>query len=803
LSTPAASKVSRGRYLATGPPQEIVPIVDSNFESNIRGIYVIGDVTGFPLVKIAANQGREVIERMEAGGVVNADDNSDQLGLDLVIVGAGPAGISAAIEAEKRGWKYVLLERSKAASTVRSFPPGKKVYAEPRSIANNSALNVGADLDKAEFLEEVQSAVREHSLNLKEDTEVARVRQVGDGELAVDTKSGHTFPTRNVIIAVGRQGQPRLLTAPGTDMAHKVTYRFHTVEDYIDKNVLVVGGGNSAIEAALMLQNNNNVTLSYRGDNFYRAKDENRELVEQAMTDGRIKVLFESNVVEVREAEVDIDQSGTVTTLPNDNVIVQIGSLPPIDFLYDMGLELDGVWTRKRFFWAAVGLAVGIFIYFFAKSFVLLPEKAGTGRWLIPVAQWLGNPAMDGSRICEFLLEPFSTMVTWILPIPWLVLLAVFFANTGLTMRRKKPLLNHQFTQWSLAVGAMIYYCNFAAPSIFTLDSAQAGHGPYYLPGFSWMFAVVPSYFANLGGFYYLTYFSAITGFGLYWAIRTNHRILWRRNLTIIAVQWTLWWGIPTFLVVFMGTNPWTPLISRSLNAWPLKIDAFTVDASVVRPGDPAWWYTVAVVGVVWAVVLTFILIPLFTIKWGKIYCSYICSCGALAETVGNGFRHRGPKGDGPRRLEKYGFVFIALAAVATVASLLGFTGPLQYYNYWVGTFLAGALAIGLYPFLGQRIWCRMWCPLAFWMNFWGRWSQFKITPEKGKCIDCNVCNQYCQMGIDIKSRALQGKPITLVDTPCVGCAECVMRCPMEILHLGDLPNNEPQLYSIGMPEHE
>ena len=77
-------------------------------------------------------------------------------------------------------------------------------------------------------------------------------------------------------------------------------------------------------------------------------------------------------------------------------------------------------------------------------------------------------------------------------------------------------------------------------------------------------------------------------------------------------------------------------------------------------------------------------------------------------------------------------------------------------------------------------------------MNFWGRWSRFKITPEPGKCIDCNMCNQYCQMGIDIKTRALRGEPVTLVDTPCVACGECVVRCPMEILHLGDLPANKP-----------
>ena len=254
-------------------------------------------------------------------------------------------------------------------------------------------------------------------------------------------------------------------------------------------------------------------------------------------------------------------------------------------------------------------------------------------------------------------------------------------------------------------------------------------------------------------------------------------------------------------MVALFGRSAIAPVLKKSLNAWPLNMSAFQA-SPIAGSGDPAWWHLVGVVGVVWAVVLTFVIIPLFTIRYGKIYCSYICSCGALAETVGNSFRHRGPKGDWPRKLEKYGYIFILLATIATIADLTGFrpilwaTGQeavrldlLGWYDIWIGTFLAGAMAIGLYPFLGQRIWCRMWCPLAFWMNFWGRWSQFKISPEKGKCIDCNVCNQFCQMGIDIKGRALRGEPVTLVDTPCVGCQECIVRCPMQILHLGDAPN--------------
>ena len=783
----AVGSRSPAHYFATVPPQEILPIVDSRYESSVKGIYVIGDVTGLPLVKVAANQGVEVISKMEADGRFKRRDADDER-LDLVIIGGGPAGLSAAIEAEKRGLRYVLLERNKVASTVRSFPPGKKVYAEPQFVANTSELDVDEDLDKDEFLSRIQSLVEGRQLKIKEDTEVKDVRKRSERQFEIKTKEGKVFPARQVLVAIGRQGQPRLLTCPGADNAVKVTYRLHTPQDYDRKKILVVGGGNSAIETALLLMEHNEVTLSYRGDNLFRAKEDNRKLIEQAALDGKITILYSSNVKAIREADLDIDINGQLQTIANDHVIVQIGTLPPVPFLMDMGLELDGVWTPKRVAMSLVGLLVGFLIYFGAKHFVLRPEAAGQGLLLIP-----GLSSVAGSPW----LSRFDWFVRNVLPIAWVGALAVRLLNSQLEARGRSALLPIRVSGGLLTVGALLYGLVLAAPSIFTLDVSAAGSGPYFLPGFTWIYRVVPTYFTNLYGFYYLVYFSAITGFGLYWAIRSGHRLIWRRNLTIIATQWTLWWGIPTFLAVFLGRNAWTPLTSKLINAWPLNTAAFRIDP-VVTAGDPAWWHTVAVVGVVWAVFLTFVVIPLFTIKWGKIYCSYICSCGALAETVGNGYRHRGPKGDLPRKLERVGYVFIALASVATVADLMGIAGPFGWYNIYVGTAMSGAISIGLYPFLGQRMWCRMWCPLAFWMNFWGRWSKFKITPEKGKCIDCNVCNQYCQMGIDIKSRALQGLPVTLDSSPCVGCAECVVRCPMEILHLGELPESkQPLLHSL------
>lgn len=795
-SSQPVSSPSNRRYLATVPPAEILPIIDSHYESSVDGIYVVGDAAGIPLVKIAANQGRDFIQQLSkrwqpADGsrpAAGKAQQAERTNLDLVIVGGGPAGISAAIEAAKLGWRYVILERSKIANTVRSFPAGKKVYAEPRSMPNRSELDCDDDLDRDEFLRMVEEKVAANQLHIKEHTEVKQIRKRGEDDFEIETGSGHVFRCHKVLVAIGRQGSPRLLDVPGADNHHKVTYRFHSPDDYLGQKVLVVGGGNSAIETALMLAETCEVTLAYRGEEFFRAKPENRKRIEQAIKNGQLQVLFRAQVKEIRDNDVDLVVDDQNVSIPNDSVIIQIGTLPPIDFLLESGLELDGIWTPRRFFYAGIGLLVGLFIYFAAGFFVLVPEKAGPGRWYLPLPETFSAS-----------IELIQNLIRYGLPIPWLILLGVtLLRRIPAWKKRAKFLPAVPGSGLILAAGAILFYLAETGSTLFTFDEAAAGPGPYHLPGFEWLFFVIPRYFANLSGFYYFLYFTAILVFGLYWAFKINHPILWRRNLTIIAIQWTVWWGIPTFLVVFLGTNPWTPFLSRLLNAWPLKMDAFDVDAGIVGLGDPQWWYLVAVVAVVWGVFLTFVLLPLFTIRYGKIYCSYICSCGALAETVGNSFRHRGPKGDAPRKLERFGFVILAVAALVTIASLLGWEWPRQQYNVWVGTLLAGAIAVGLYPFLGQRLWCRLWCPLAFWMNFWGRWSRFKISAEKGKCIDCNMCNQYCQMGIDIKSRALQGKPVTLVDTPCVGCAECVMRCPMEILHIGDLPAEKLTAHTIG-----
>ena len=235
----------------------------------------------------------------------------------------------------------------------------------------------------------IDQAIQENQLKIKEGVEVKRIRKKGDHDFEVEVENGKPFPARNVIIAIGRQGEARKLEVPGEDKAHKVVYRLHTPKDYHANDVLIVGGGNSAIEAALMLMDDNRVTLSYRRDAFFRLKLDNRQALEAAMAEEKLTVLFESNVKEIRDDAVDIEVQGELRTLPNDNVLVLIGTLPPVDFLLDTGMELDGVWTTKRVIYCMIGVLVGYFVYFQSKHFSLTPVAEGSEQIFIPGFAWL------------------------------------------------------------------------------------------------------------------------------------------------------------------------------------------------------------------------------------------------------------------------------------------------------------------------------------------------------------------------------------------------------------------------------
>lgn len=219
--------------------------------------------------------------------------------------------------------------------------------------------------------------------------------------------------------------------------------------------------------------------------------------------------------------------------------------------------------------------------------------------------------------------------------------------------------------------------------------------------------------------------------------------------------------------------------------AWPLFFYTFFYDPHQI-------W-------VVWGVLLSFLIIPVLAIFHGKRYCSWICGCGGLAETFGDRWRHLAPKGKKSIRWEWMGAVVLGIAVAVTLGMLLRdiyrfLQEPSQYgmwiYRILIDVWLVGILPVTLYPFLGGKVWCRYWCPLAKMMQylsaFWSKlgFSRFSIEAND-KCIACAECSRYCQVGIDVMGHALKQDTLDNVTSSCIGCGICVSVCPMDTLSFG------------------
>ncbi len=316
-----------------------VPEVDRSFRANVPGIYVVGELGGRGLIKNAVNEGKVAVEaiaqelppgQLRLDGYLHA--------LDVVIVGSGPAGLSAGLEAHRVGLKYVVLEQGSLADTIRRYPRHKLLFAEPLTVPLYGDLWI-SDASKENLLAVWETIVRKTGLTVLTEHKVTNIIRRDD--ILEVVVPGRKFLTRRVVLALGRRGTPRKLGVPGEELG-KVVYDVAEMEDFKGRRVLVVGGGDSALESAIGLasQPGTTVTLSYRGTSFDKAKERNRAKLDAAVAAGRVRLMLQSQVREIRDDVVVLDVEGASTILPNDDVIVRIGGEAPFAFLEKIGVRI-------------------------------------------------------------------------------------------------------------------------------------------------------------------------------------------------------------------------------------------------------------------------------------------------------------------------------------------------------------------------------------------------------------------------------------------------------------------------------
>jgi thioredoxin reductase/ferredoxin len=722
--------VRYARWLHTSWPAgavEPLPEVNADGSTAVPGLFVVGDLTGIPLLKFSADTGARAVRTIASEpSFVKQERGAGRPVHDLVIVGGGVSGMSAAIEARKLGLAFVVVEASEPFSTIVNFPKAKPIFTYPSAMVPAGSLTLTAKV-KEPLVEELQRQAAASGI-VPKSARAVEVRRKG-ATFAVELAGGESLLAHRVIVAIGRSGDFRKLGVPGESL-DKVSNRLHDPKDFAGRDVLVVGGGDSALETASALASaGGRVTLSYRNTSFSRAKPENVEAVSRL---GNVRLALGTTVKEIRATDAVLaGPGGNDETIPNDAVFSMIGREAPLSFLRRSGVRIRGERTAATW---------GTFLAFFAFCIFLYNWKAGGLLYgAFKEHDWFpfGVPAMLGGLASAFARQ----------------------ANLLGTL--------------ALSLGS---------------------------PGF----------------YYSLAYCLCVVIFGVKRITRRKTPYVRVQTLTLMAVQIVPLFLLPYVVLPWMGHNAWfdhgagqwlgdqlfpaTPWDPQGreywrafgfILAWPLFI------WNVFSAKPMALWLAIAFVQ-------TFVIIPAIVYRWGKgAYCGWICSCGALAETLGDAHRHKMPHGKSWNRLNMVGQGVLAVAVVLAVLRTISWIWPgsfaqplfdgalngwhplgIQTNYYWiVDVGFAGILGVGLYFQFSGRVWCRFACPLAALMHIYARFTSFRILADKKKCISCNVCTSVCHQGIDVMSFANKGLPME--DPQCVRCSACVQSCPTGVLTFG------------------
>ena len=315
-----------------------LPHLTSDYETSVRNMFIVGELGGLALIRNAINQGRSCVDTVANRVAALGAARSQEGVYDVLIIGAGPAGISASLRAIEKKLRYLTLERDEIGGTVAKYPRQKLVMTSPVEFPMYGKFKK-MELSKEDLLAFWGQVLERVDFKVGTGESVEDVKKGEDGVFTIKTNHGH-YRSHAVVLALGRTGTPRKLGVKGEELP-KVMYRLIEADHYINKRILVVGGGDSAVEAAMGLghQKGNQVTLSYRKATFSRIKDRNDQRIKDCIRSGKVKVIFNSIPTEIKEDAVILEVNGEVQELPNDYVWIFAGGVPPNDFLKKIGVD--------------------------------------------------------------------------------------------------------------------------------------------------------------------------------------------------------------------------------------------------------------------------------------------------------------------------------------------------------------------------------------------------------------------------------------------------------------------------------
>ncbi|MFZ0280584.1 MAG: NAD(P)-binding domain-containing protein [Bacteroidales bacterium] len=311
-----------------------IPHVSKTFETNIPGIYIAGELGGMGLIRNAVEQGRQAVEN-----IVRAAGKNPDTEYDLIIVGAGPAGISASLNAKKHNLRFLLLEQDTLGGTVFTYPRSKIVMTTPMDLPLMGKVKL-YETSKLVLLNLWNTVLSKYDIPVKENCKVDSIVSTNNSFDIISSDNQH-FTAAFVLLATGRRGTPRKLNVPGEDKL-KVAYRLLEPEEITGKNILIVGGGDSAIESALLLADQNHVTISYRNEIFNRIKPLNNIALNKALAAGKLQVRFQTNVLNIEDdcVTLSMETDGRNIKLSNDLIFIFAGGELPTQFLEKTGIRI-------------------------------------------------------------------------------------------------------------------------------------------------------------------------------------------------------------------------------------------------------------------------------------------------------------------------------------------------------------------------------------------------------------------------------------------------------------------------------